>query len=129
MLATDLTLDNADSSDVTYRLTSQDSTGSRRIDIASSMSLPSLLSIRHSVTGKAPNQVDRHLVQLNKSVASSLGSVPVTANFTLAVPRDVAVTNQIVLDMVSNLIDLLSDSTLTGLTNHSNLDAILRGES
>lgn len=129
MLASDLTLDKADGTDVIYRLVSTDTTGSRRIDIASTLALPATLVIKHSQSGKSPNVVDRHLVQLNKVVATAVGSVTVNANFTLTIPRDVAVTAVVVNDVVSNLIDFLSDSALTGYATHANLDALVRGES
>lgn len=129
MLSNDITLDKADGTDVVYRLTSQDQTGTRRIDIATTMALPAALVIKHSTTGKSPNVVDRHLVQLNKTVATALGSVNANVNFTLTVPRDIAVTAVIIHDLVSNLVDFLSDSAITGLATQANVDAILRGES
>lgn len=129
MLASDLTLKTAAGADLTYRLISQDQTGSRRIDIASSLALPGVLSIKHSVSGKSPSIVDRHLIQLNRTVAAALGSVVVNVNFTLTVPRDVAVTPTIIRDVVSNMLDLLTDGTYTGTATTPTLDAILRGES
>lgn len=129
MLANDIVLDKADGTDVTYRMVSQDTTGTRRIDIASTLALPATLVIKHSTSGKTPLLVDRHLVQVNKTVASALGSVPITANFTLTVPRDAAVTSTIVHDVVSNLLDFLDDGLLTGFASTANIDAILRGES
>jgi len=129
VLANDLTLDKADGTDQIFRLTNTDQTGSRRIDIASTLSLPSVLQIKHSSSGKSPNVVDRHLVQVNKTVASAVGSVTVNANFTLTIPRDVAVTSVVIADVVSTLLDFLTDSSLTGYASHANLDAILRGES
>jgi len=129
VLASDLTLDKADGTDVVYRLVSTDQTGSRRIDIASTLALPATLVIKHSVSGKSPNVIDRHLVQLNKVVATAVGTTTMNCNFTITVPRDVAVTGTVVSDVVSNLLDFLSDSALTGYTPHANLDALLRGES
>lgn len=129
MLASDLTLDKADGTDVVYRLVSTDSTGSRRIDIASTLALPATLVVKHSVSGKSPNIVDRHLVQLNKTVATAVGTTTLNCNFTITVPRDVAITGTEVADVVSNLLDFLSDSALTGYSAHANLDALLRGES
>jgi hypothetical protein len=129
MLANDLTLDDADGTDVVYRLVSQNQDGTRRIDIASTLALPATLTIKHSTTGKAPNVVDRHLIQLNKTVATALGSATLNANFTLTIPRDTAITSVMVHDIVSNMLDFLSDSGLTGMANTANLDAILRGES
>jgi hypothetical protein len=129
MLANDLTLDKADGTDTIFRLVSQDNTGTRRIDIASTLSLPSMLVIKHSTTGKSPNIVDRHLVQFNKTVATALGSVTLNANFTLTIPRDTAITNVVIHDVISNMMDFLTDGSLAGYTATSNVDAILRGES
>lgn len=129
MLASDLTLKSAAGTDATYRMISQDQTGTRRIDIASTLALPGVLSIKHSVSGKSPNIVDRHLIQLNRTLAAALGSVTLNANFTLTVPRDVAVTPTAVRDVVSNILDLLTDGTYTGTATTPTLDAILRGES
>jgi len=129
MLANDLVLDNAGGADVTFRLVSQDGAGSRRIDIASTLALPSALVIKHSTTGKSPNVVDRHLIQLNKTVPTALGSVTMNANFTLTIPRDAAVTSAIVHDVISNMLDFLSDGGLTGFASTANVDAVLRGES
>ena len=129
MLSNDLVLKNAGGSDVTYRLVSQDLLGTRRIDIAGTLALPATLGIKHSVSGKAPNVVDRHLIQLNKAVATATGSATATINFTLTVPRDIAVTPAIIHDMVSNMLDLLTDGTYTGMATTPTLDAVLRGES
>lgn len=129
VLASDLTLDKADGTDVVYRLVSTDTTGSRRIDIASTLALPATLVIKHSVSGKSPNVLDRHLVQLNKTVATAVGVTTLNCNFTITIPRDVAVTAAEVADVVSNLIDFLSDSALSGYATHANLDALMRGES
>jgi len=129
MLANDIVLDKADGTDVTFRLTQSDQTGTRRIDIGSTLALPATLIIKHSVSGKTPNVIDRHLVQVNKTVATTLGSTAVTANFTLTVPRDVAVTAVIIHDVVSHLLDFLDDGALTGFASTVNVDALLRGES
>lgn len=129
MLANDLVLDNADGTDVTYRLVSQSNDGSRRIDIASTLATPSLLSIKHSSSGKPGSIVDRHLIQLSKTLAATVGSVTPVVNFTLTVPRDAAVTSTVMHNMVSNLLDLIDDGLLTGFASTANVDAVLRGES
>lgn len=129
MLSNDLTLKNAGGTDVVYRLVSQDQTGTRRIDIASTLALPATLSIKHSLSGKSPLIVDRHLIQLNKTLATALGTTTLNANFTLTVPRDVAVTPTSIHDIVSNMLDLMTDGTYTGTATTPTLDAILRGES
>lgn len=129
MLANDITLDKKDGTDVIYRLVSSSPDGSRRIDVASNLALPATLVIKHSVTGKSPALVDRHLIQLNKSVTSTTGIATLNCNLTVTVPRDVAVTPTTVYDVICNLIDLLTDGATTGLATTANIDAILRGES
>lgn len=129
MLANDLTLDKADGTDVVYRLTQNMPDGTRRIDIASTLALPATLVIKHSTTGKAPNVVDRHLVQLNKTLATATGSVTLNANFTLTIPRDTVVTSTEVHDVIANMLDFLLDSSLSTDTTFVNVDALLRGES
>lgn len=129
MLANDLTLDKADGTDVVYRLTQNMPDGTRRIDIASTLALPATLVIKHSTTGKAPNVVDRHLVQLNKTLATATGSVTLNANFTLTIPRDAVVTNLEVHNVIANMLDFLLDATLSTDTTFVNVDALLRGES
>lgn len=129
MLSNDLTLKTAGGVDTVFRLVSQDSTGTRRIDVASTLALPSTVVIKHSVSGKAPNVVDRHLIQLNKTLATTVGTTQLVANFTLTVPRDVAVTPTSIHDIVSMMLDMLTDGTYTGTATTPTLDAILRGES
>jgi hypothetical protein len=130
MLANDLTLDKADGTDVVFKLVSQDANGTRRIDVASTLALPTVLNIKHSSTGKAPGQViDRHLVQVNKTVATSTGVATANANFTLTIPRDVAITSTIIHDLVTHIVDFLTDAAATGLATSANIDALLRGES
>lgn len=129
MLANDITLDNKDGTDVVFRLVSQDKDGTRRIDVASTLALPAVLTIKHTQSGKAPNVIDRHLVQLNKVVPSTLGTVSVNVNFTITVPRDVSVTPVMIHNAVSNVLDFLSDGVTTGMATTANVDAILRGES
>jgi len=130
MLANDLTLDKADGTDVVFKLVSQDANGTRRIDVASTLALPTILNIKHSTTGKSPGQiVDRHLVQVNKTVTTATGTATVNANFTLTIPRDVAVTNTIIHDLVTHIVDFLTDAAATGLATSANIDALLRGES
>lgn len=129
MLANDIVLDKKDGTDVTFRLVSSSPDGSRRLDIASTIALPNTLVIKHTTTGKSPNVVDRHLVQTNKTVATATGTALVTVNFTVTVPRDVAVTNTIVYDAITHVLDLLQDGSVTGLATNANIDSLLRGES
>lgn len=129
--ADELVLDDADGTDVTYRLRSRDLNGSQRIDVATNAQNPGLLSIRHSSTGKGLEAVDRHLVSLTRTLTDTVGKqVTLTVNFTLAVPRNSVITNQIVYDAVGNILDLLTDGALTaGLSDTDAISSLLRGES
>lgn len=129
MLTNDLTLDKKDGTDVIYRLTKTLPDGSLRLDIASTLALPATLVIKHSVTGKPPMLVDRHLIQVNKTVTASSGTATLNCNLTLTIPRDVAITPTVIYDVLSNLIDFLLDNASTGLATTANIDSILRGES
>lgn len=129
MYTNDLILDDKSGDDVTYRLFRSEPTGSQRIDLATTLSAPALMVIRHSTTGKGPTAVDRHLVQFTRTVQDINGlSVTLTCNFTLQVPRNSAITSQMVYDQVVNLADFLVDGQLTTVTATTNLDALLRGE-
>lgn len=129
--ADELVLDDADGTDVTYRLRSRDLNGSQRIDVATNAQNPGLLSIRHSSTGKGLEAVDRHLVSLTRTLTDTVGKqVTLTVNFTLAVPRNSVITNQIVYDAVGNVLDLLTDGALAaGLSDTDAISSLLRGES
>lgn len=129
MLANDITLDKADGSDTLFRLVSSSPDGSRRMDIAGTLAIPTTLVIKHSTTGKSPSVVDRHLVQLNKTVSTATGSATVICNFTITVPRDVAVTPTVIHDVITHILDLLQDGGVTGLASSANIDSLLRGES
>jgi len=129
MLANDLTLDKADGTDVVFKLVRMNQDGSLRLDASTTLALPTTLQVKHSVTGKPPVLIDRHLIQVNKTVAAAIGTVTANLNFTLAIPRDVAITTAVVADMISHLLDFLQDGAITGYATHANVDAILRGES
>jgi|SwirhirootsSR3_FD_contig_123_54177_length_2123_multi_4_in_2_out_0_2 hypothetical protein len=129
MLANDITLDAANGTDVVYRLVSNSVDGSRRIDIASTLALPAVLNIKHSVTGKPPLLTDRHLIQISKTIPAAIGTATCVVNLTITVPRDAAVTSTVVHDVLANLIDLLLDGGLSTLATSANIDALLRGES
>lgn len=129
MFSNDLTLDDKSGDDVVYRLFRSDATGTQRIDVATTLSEPALLIIKHSTSGKGSDAVDRHLVQLTQTEIDSAGkSVTLTINFTLSVPRNVAITAQMVYDRVCNLADFLTDGQIASVTTTANLDALLRGE-
>jgi len=125
-----LTLDGVDGTDFVYVRRSSDANGSNYIDQATNLTAPGTLAIRHSTSGKGPDVTDRHLVQVTKVVVDSSGKqVTGTVNLTVAVPRNTAVTPTIVKHMLANIVDLLTDGAITGITATTNIDALLRGES
>jgi len=126
----DIVLDDVSGDDVTYRLVTRDGNGSRRIDIATDLTQPAHLSIRHSVAGAGANAVDRHLVQFTRTINDSTG-IPrtLTVNLTMAVPRNAVITAALVKDQLANLVDLLSDGAVTSLASTNNISSLLRGES
>jgi len=128
--SSDLVLDDADGTDITFRLIGTEANGSKRINVATDLRSPYLLRIAHSVSGKGAQAIDRHLVQFSNTQMSANGNpVVLTTNFTLAVPRDAAITNQMVYDQVANLLDLLSDGALTtALSDTDAVASLLRGE-
>lgn len=129
-LTDDLVLDDVSGDDVTYRLTGRDAGGSRRIDIATTLTEPAFLSIKHSQSGKGADTIDRHLVQFTRTKADSNG-IPrtLTVNLTIAVPRSSVITGTIVNDQIANLLDLMMSGALTTLASTSNIDSLMRGES
>jgi hypothetical protein len=68
------------------------------------------------------------LIQFNKTVSTSTGAAQANVNLTVSVPRDVAITPTIVKDLLTHLVDFLTDGAATGLATSVNIDAILRGE-
>jgi hypothetical protein len=124
-----LTLDDKSGDDVVYRLFRSDNTGTQRIDVATDLSEPALFVIKHSTQGKGLDAVDRHLVQISDTQIDTNGkSVTFTLNVTLSVPRNVAITKQLVYDRVVNMCDFLTDGQLASVTTTANLDSLLRGE-
>lgn len=132
MLTSTLTLDDASGDDTVYVLISQDVNGSTRRDQATSNAEPSVLRIQHTKSGSGTNTIDRHLVQFSKTELDVNG-VPRNAvvNLTMAVPQAAVITNQDVIDLVSNLIDFISDGgfSASGIAGTTVLTQLLRGES
>jgi hypothetical protein len=124
------TLDDQSGDDLTFVLISRDGTGTTRLDNATTLALPGKLVIKHSTSGKGSSAIDRHLVQVTKTVDATPAPVDLVINFTLAVPRVSAVTPQIIWDAVSPLLDfLLVPGTYNGpLSATTTIDALLRGE-
>jgi hypothetical protein len=125
----DIVLDDVSGDDSTYRLVSQDASGTRRIDIATTLLEPATLAIKHSSGQQGGVTVDRHLVQFVRTYTDTAGKqFQVTINFTLAVPRTAAVTAALVSDEVCRLIDFLSSGGLSTLASTANIESLLRGE-
>lgn len=122
-------LDDASGTDVTFVLIRQDGQGTKRIDQSTTLASPAFLNVQHTTVGGKGATVDRHLVQMTRDVQTPSGPVTLISNFTLSVPRAVEVTNQMVYNQVSNLIDFLMSGGFTTLPATSNIDALLRGES
>jgi len=127
-----LTLENAFNAANSFAKTSQDASGSRYIDTASTPAEPRLLVIKHQLSGKGTSAVDRHLVQASYQKLDAEGD-PFTGvvNVTMAQPRSAAITSTIMYNLIANLIDLLTSATFasthTALTT-TNIDKLLRGE-
>lgn len=127
-----LTLDDATGDETSFVLLYRDQNGTKRVDSASTLSEPRTCVIKHSSSGTGTNIVDRHLVQFTQLEQDAAG-VDRTAivNLTLAVPRSSVITNAIVIDLVSNLIDLIADGSFSsaGIGGTTNLTALLLGQS
>jgi hypothetical protein len=132
MLTANLTLDDASGDAVAFNLQAYLPDGARRIDIASTPSEPKTLEIRHSVSGKDGNAVDRHLVSAVKTKLDSAG-IPRKGivNLTMTVPRTTAISQTDVLDLLAAIVDLVCDGGFgdSGFTGTTDAAAIMRGES
>jgi hypothetical protein len=130
MFSNDLTLYDKSGDDVVYRLFRSDNVGTQRIDVATTLAAPALMSIKHSTAGKGSAAVDRHLVQFSRTILDGTTGLPYTlvCNFTLQVPRAAVITSQIVYDQVCNLADFLTDGAIASVAATTNIDALLRGE-
>jgi hypothetical protein len=65
---------------------------------------------------------------MTRVVADSTTEAQLTVNFTVAVPRNALITDQIVFDQVANMLDFLMTGGLTTLTT-TNVQKLIRGES
>lgn len=127
----DIVLDDADGTDVTFKRVGSLQNGSRWIDAATTLTAPAFMEILHNSTGKGSDIIDRHLVRFTRTLADAAG-VPrtLTGNYTLAVPRSAIITTQVVIDLVANQLDFLTDQALTaGLADSDCILSLLRGES
>jgi hypothetical protein len=127
-----LTLDGASGVEASFVLQGRDNQGSRRIDSASTLTEPRLLTVKHSKTGTGANAIDRHLIQFTRTELDA-ATIPRTAtvNLTIAVPQSSVFSAAEIQDMVAYLVDLISDGGFTGsgFAGVTNLGAILRSES
>jgi len=126
-ISTPIVVDDASGDDVTYSRVGGDTTSSRFIDVSSTIAEPGLFEIKHSVNGSGAQLVDRHLVSLKRTVATTPLPVSLVVNLTIAVPRNAVVTNQMVYDACANVIDFVSAGGLATLTA-TTIDSLLRGE-
>jgi len=126
------TLDDASGDAVAYALISRDGKGTVRRDVATTNSEPGLMAIRHDISGKGANILDRRLLQFSKTVTDDQG-VPriATVNLSLIVPRHDVITDQIVIDLVANAADFITGGGCgdSGLVSTAPLVQFLRGES
>jgi hypothetical protein len=122
-----IVVDDASGDDVTYARVGGDVGSSRFINVASNLAEPSLFEIKHNQSGSGAGIIDRHLVSLKSTIAATPLPVQLTVNFTVAVPRNAAVTSQMIYDACANVIDFVSAGGLATLTT-TTIDSLLRGE-
>jgi hypothetical protein len=127
-----VSLENAFNTANNFVRTQQSATGSDWIDTASTPQEPRGFKIKHQVSGKGKDIVDRHLISFY-STKMDAETIPRTAvvNLTLAVPRNTIITNTIMYNLLSNLIDLLTALQWAGAQagmTVTNVDKLLRGE-
>jgi hypothetical protein len=132
MLTANLALDDATGDEVAFNLQSYLPDGARRIDIATSNPDERTLTIQHTASGKGTAVVNRHLISAKLSKVSEAG-VPslATVNLTIAMPKNNGIANADIHDLVSVIVDLVTDGGFSGsgLAGTTALAAILRGES
>lgn len=132
MLADTLTLIDQNDSSVEFVKVSQDTSGTVRLHSASTLAEPHRLIIKHSVSGKGTQAVDRHLVQITRTKVNASGVlVTSTINLTFNVPRDPAIDFDDIWDDTNSLIRLIAGSTYSANSDATTAvtAALLRGES
>lgn len=128
MLSSNLTVADEVNAAFSFVLNNQNGQRTTRIATSSTLAAPKLLTIDHTVTGKAgsPSQSDRHLVQFSKAGLDANG-VPFTTvvNLTCNVPRNATAGD--VDELVGHVINFIigTDAART----LGNLDNLLLGES
>lgn len=129
MLAAQQVLDDADGTDITFELVSQDKTGTSRLDSSTTLAQPRMLNIRHSVSGKGVDAIDRHLVQVTQKIVSGSSEATATVNFTVAMPRNPIITEAMIYDLCSVLICLVTGEAYPTVSlTTTTIQKLLRGE-
>lgn len=127
-----LTLDNSAGVESSFAILYRDSDSTKRIDTAGTLTEPQTCVIKHTTSGQGANIIDRHLIQFSKLLQDTAGvNRTATVNLTLAVPRNTVITNTVVINLLSFLIDLVADGSFSaaGIGGTTNISALLRGES
>jgi len=132
VLTANLALDGSSGVEATFALQSYLPDGARRIDVASTLVEPTFLEIKDSAKGKGNAVVDRHLISASRQETDAAGTpYKATVNLTIAAPRNLVFSNGELADLVSYLVDFITDGGFSGagIAGTTNLSAILRGES
>jgi len=130
MLSPNLTLQANDGDSVIFNLVSQGLKETQRINTATVRPEGEYLNVKPSTTGKNGTAVERHLIQIQKSIL--VAGVPhlVTTNVTIAVDQIVPSSDLIVIDQLSELFTLLIPGfePAVSFTDVGVVQALLRGE-
>jgi hypothetical protein len=115
MLST-LTLADSAAVDHTFNLRGSTQNGASYVDAASSLSEPVALVVNHKLVAAGSKGSDRHTAKMQLQTSDSLGNpLVVTAELSLAVPRDAAVTATEALDIAIMLRNYVSQANITNL--------------
>jgi hypothetical protein len=127
-----LTLDDASGDATTYvRVAPVNGEASRRINTATTLAEPGYLVIKHQVTGSKGAQTDRHLISATQTKLSSAGDPKnAVVNLSLSADRDSVITAAMIQDLLSVIIDLISDGGFgdSGMAGSTNFGKVMRGE-
>lgn len=112
-----------DPSEVTWSVIKSTNDGKVRMNVATDLSTPELMTIRHSQSGKGPSAVDRHNIVISRTEKDSetgqLSTASVSVTYT--VPRSGLFTQT----EVERLNTMIQETIAEG----TNLARLLRGES
>lgn len=127
-----LTLDNSTGVESTFNILFRDKTSTERVNTGGTLTEPGKCVVKHTSSGQGANVVDRHLIQFSQLKQDAAGvNRTATVNLTMAVPRSSVITNTIVYDLISFLVDLVCDGSFSaaGIGGTTNLAQLLRNES